>query len=182
MRNAPLAADSAPSAAAAARAWIERLIGLRERGESGRAAVRDCADRYHLGGRSERNSDLSPRGSPWPTRPVGRTLIAPPVHARSRATEVFDACVTLQIGGELAAEFPTHRIHAREVEGGFALILDDAVCCEGGAFEVASMFVSMRRSFAERARPSARSGSHLRLRALSNVETIPVSVAAKKNR
>jgi hypothetical protein len=104
------------------------------------------------------------------------------VQSRSRASEVFDACVALQNGGELEAAFPGHRIQAVESEGTFILLVDDAIVCEGNVFEVASMFVTVRRSLRDRARPGQRVGSYTRLRALAGAETVPTDVVALKKR
>jgi hypothetical protein len=104
------------------------------------------------------------------------------VQSRSRASEVFDACVALQKGGELEAAFPGHRVQASESEGAFILVVDDATVCEGGVFEVASMFVTVRRALRDRARPGQRVGSYTRLRALTSVETAPMDVVSLKKR
>ena len=104
------------------------------------------------------------------------------MQSRSPASEVFDACVALQNGGELEAVFPGHRLHATLLDGEFLLIVDDAVVCEGGAFEVASMFVTVRRALRDRARPGQRVGSHTRLKALASAETVPCAVVSIKKR
>lgn len=85
------------------------------------------------------------------------------------------------MGGELEAEYPGHHIRAHASEDGFSLIVDGAVCCEGGAYEVATMFVTVCRAVRDRPRPSSRPGtSHTRLRALANAATIPAMVPAVK--
>jgi hypothetical protein len=95
---------------------------------------------------------------------------------------VFDACAALHTGGALEALFPGHRVQAARISGEFMLVVDDAVCCEGGAYEVAVMFVTVRRALSDRAGPAARPGSHTRLRALSNAPTVPAAVPAVKRR
>ncbi len=99
---------------------------------------------------------------------------------RPRSDEVFEACIALHTGGELEAEYPGHHLRAAPSEDGFMLVVDGAVCCEGGAYEVATMFVTVRRALRDRPRPSSQPGSHSRLRALANAATIPAAIPAIK--
>lgn len=99
---------------------------------------------------------------------------------RPRSDEVFAACVALHSGAELEAEYPGHQLRAAACEDGFMLVVDGAVVCEGGAYEVATMFVTVSGALRDRPRPSSRPGSHTRLRALANAATIPAVVPAIK--
>jgi len=102
------------------------------------------------------------------------------VQSRSRSSEVFDACVALIRGGELEASVHGRRIHVICGPGTYELFVDDERICEGDVFDVASMFVTTRRAY--RGSSSRRLGSHTRLRALSDIATVPTAVVSfKKN-
>ena len=84
-----------------------------------------------------------------------------PVQSHPSSNEVFAACVALHTAGELVAEYPGHSVHVRPTGDGdgFALIVDGAVACEGGSFEVAAMFVTVCSPLVSRNRIPSRVGS-----------------------
>ena len=101
--------------------------------------------------------------------------------SRSRSSEVFDACVALLSGGDLEAVHRGQRVHAFHDGDEYILFVDDMQVSEGELFEVASMFVTVRRALRERV-SSPPSRSHTRLRALSDVATIPSPVVSIRRR